>query len=118
MKFLKYIPEKDSENTAIFLANFRFLCNDAEIDDPEKIKNLLSNSYLSNKFFKIEFTKRVNGISLLNDLLKIFDDVVLEELEIIKHGSLVNLKHVATSRYLFSYNILAYYRRQVVGVFF
>jgi len=120
LKFLSYISEKDGGNTATFLANFRSLCNDAEIDDPEEIRNLLFDSYLSNKFFKIAFTKKVNGVNSVDDIFKIFDEVVSDELKIIKHDSLVTLKHVATGKYLSSRNVNHQLGsgRRLVSIFF
>ncbi len=34
---------------------------------PKKLKTFYSDSYLSNKFFKIAFTKKVNGINSVDD---------------------------------------------------
>ena len=100
----RHVSEKKGGNTASFIANFRSLCNDAEINNPEEIKSFLINSY-SNEFFKTEFAKNVIGINSLDEIFKIFSDVVFEELKVIKYGSLIALKHVATGKYLSSCNI-------------
>ena len=44
LKSMKYVSEKKGGNTASFIANFRSLCKDAEINNPEEIKSLLINS--------------------------------------------------------------------------
>ncbi|RIA90466.1 hypothetical protein C1645_769954 [Glomus cerebriforme] len=107
LRVMKYIPEKEENYTATFLANFRSLCNYAEINDPEEIKILLVNS-CSNDFFKIEFMKRINSKGQkidINEIFKLFNDVVLDELEIINYDSLITLRHVPSGRYLSRSNI-------------
>ena len=105
LKFLKYISEKEGGNTCTFLSNFRSLCNNAEINDPEEIKNLLFKTFPQNEFYKLEFTKRVNDVNSVDEILKVFSDVVFDELNIIKYDSLITLKHVATGKYLSRSNI-------------
>src|SRR5215212_1516752 len=63
LQVMKYIPEKEENYTATFLANFRSLCNNAEINDPKEIKNILINSCSLNAFIKNEFAKKVIGIN-------------------------------------------------------
>ena len=120
LQAMKYFSGSREENyTATFLADFRSLCNNAEINDPEEIKALLCDTYLSNKFFKNEFVKRVNEINLVDEIIKAFSDVVLDGFRIIRPGSFVTLKHVATGKYLSSKDV--YYEsgseNQVVYVF-
>ncbi|RIA90459.1 hypothetical protein C1645_823371 [Glomus cerebriforme] len=105
LQVMKYIPEKEGNYTATFLASFRSLCNDAEINDPEEIKNLLFNACSSNEFSRHEFKKSVNGINSVDKIFKAFSDVVFDEIKVIKYGSLITLKHVATGKYLSSCNI-------------
>ncbi|RIA90436.1 MIR motif-containing protein, partial [Glomus cerebriforme] len=99
---MKYTSEQD---IAEFLANFRSLCNNVEINNPEEIKILLINSY-SNNFFNNEFIKRVDGINFdsIDKIFEIFSDVISDESKIIKYGSSIALKHVATGKYLSSCN--------------
>ncbi|CAB4390737.1 unnamed protein product [Rhizophagus irregularis] len=110
LQLMKYNPGKEENYTASFLANFRSLCNYAEINDPDELKTLLVNSY-SNYFFKIEFAKRVDNIDpkespyYIDELVKLFNEVILDELKIIKSDSLIALKHVTTGRYLSSCDI-------------
>jgi hypothetical protein len=105
LQIMKYIPEKEENYTATFLANFRSLCNDAEIYDHEEIKNLLFSTYSSNEFSRNEFLKSVDGINSIDRIFKAFSDVVFDELRVIKYGSLITLKHVASGKYLSSCNM-------------
>ncbi|RIA79648.1 hypothetical protein C1645_793988 [Glomus cerebriforme] len=41
----------------------------------------------------------------MDEIFKSFNDVVFDELEIIKYDSLITLKHVTSGRYLSSYDI-------------
>ncbi|RIA83147.1 hypothetical protein C1645_475514, partial [Glomus cerebriforme] len=101
LKFLKYVSEKKGGNTCAFLSNFRSLCNDAEINDSEEIKNLLFKTLPPlNDFCKMEFKKRIDGIDSMDEILKVFSDVVFDELNVIEYDSLIALKHVATGKYL------------------
>ncbi|RIA95399.1 hypothetical protein C1645_862003 [Glomus cerebriforme] len=104
LKLVEYIPEKEEKYTATFLANFRSICKDAEINDPKKIKKILYNSYSSDEF-EDEFIRRVDGIESIDEIFKAFSDAVFGESKIIKYNSLITLKHVATGKYLTSSNI-------------
>ena len=104
LKSMKYIPEKDGGNTATFFSNFRLLYKYAEINDIEETKNLLLITY-SNEYFITEFAKRVNGLNSIDEMLILFSDIVFEEYKLIKHGSYIALKHVATGKYLSSCNV-------------
>jgi hypothetical protein len=123
LQLMKCIPEKEENYTASFLANFRSICNYAEINDPEELKTLLINSY-SNDFLKIEFTKRADKIIskeapyYIDEIIKLFSEVVHDELKTIKYGSLIALKHVTTGRYLSSCDINYKYgsQRKVVSI--
>ncbi|RIA86214.1 hypothetical protein C1645_878821 [Glomus cerebriforme] len=115
LQVMKYIPEQEENYTATFLANFRSLCNNAEINNPEEIKSFLFNTYSSNEFFENEFIKRIDiinskdqkldDINDINIIVNLFNDVVFDELNAIKYDSLITLKHVTTGRYLSSCNI-------------
>ncbi|GBC27601.1 uncharacterized protein OCT59_013326 [Rhizophagus irregularis] len=102
LQLIKYIPEQEDVTT--FLATFRSLC--VEISDHKEIITMLINSY-SNYFFKDEFIKRVEGINSVDEIFKIFSEVVTfdESKIIIKFGTSIALKHVATGKYLSSYNV-------------
>ncbi|EXX52254.1 hypothetical protein GLOIN_2v282659 [Rhizophagus irregularis DAOM 181602=DAOM 197198] len=108
LQVMKYIPEKEGNYTATFLADFRSLCNDAEIYDHKEIKNLLFNTYYSsnefprNEFSRNEFLKSVNGVNSKDKIFKAFSDVFFDELKVVKYGSLITLRHVLTGKYLSS----------------
>ncbi|CAG8517751.1 8521_t:CDS:2 [Funneliformis caledonium] len=105
---MKYIPEEEENFTATFLAKFRTLCNDAEINDPYEIKKLLFNTYSSNIFFKEEFVRLsdiMNSKDQIDEICKLFHDIVFDASKIIKYDSLIALKNVSTGRYLSSCNI-------------
>ncbi|PKK80977.1 hypothetical protein RhiirC2_186223 [Rhizophagus irregularis] len=102
LQVMKYIPEEEGNYTATFLADFRSLCNDAEIYDHKEIKNLLFSTYSSNEFSRNEFLKSVDGVNSTDKIFKAFSDVVFDELKVIKYGSLITLKHVLTGKYLSS----------------
>ena len=44
----------------------------------------------------------------MNDLIKEFEDIIVEESNLIRNGSIVALKHVATRKYLSSIENLRY----------
>ncbi|PKK66987.1 hypothetical protein RhiirC2_12871 [Rhizophagus irregularis] len=100
LQLIKY----EKEDVATFLANFRSLCNWVETSDHKEIITMLINSY-SNYFFKDEFIKRVYGINSVDEIFRIFSEVVFDELKIIKFESSIALKHVATGKYLSSCNV-------------
>ncbi|CAI2169221.1 16286_t:CDS:2 [Funneliformis geosporum] len=102
---MKYIPELEENFTANFLAKFRTLCYDAELNDPDEIKKLLFNS---NKFFKDEFVRRsdmINSIDQIDENFQLFHEIVLDMSNIIGYGSFIALKNVSTGRYLSSCKI-------------
>ncbi|GES94952.1 hypothetical protein GLOIN_2v1473636 [Rhizophagus clarus] len=111
LRSLKYIPEREGGNTSKFISNFRKLCYNAEINDLEEQKNYLCNSLLNNECYNYhleEFFKRKKRIETMNDLVKEFTEIVTEELSLIRKGSIVALKHIATGKYLSSIEGLYY----------
>src|SRR6266498_4937519 len=62
LQVMKYVPEDEENYTATFLAKFRKICDDAEINNPDEIQKLLFNTYSSNEFFENEFVKRLDDI--------------------------------------------------------
>src|SRR6266498_2081403 len=57
LQLLKYHVEREGGDTPKFIANFRSLCRNAEINDIENQKSHLYNT-LPNDFFRNEFIKR------------------------------------------------------------
>src|SRR3954451_24839894 len=90
-------------DTAQMLANLRALCNNIEIiNNPEEIRRCLLNTSSTNDFFRNEFSKRVTRSTSVDDMFKIYSDVMSDDYKIIKYGpeTLITIKHVATGRYL------------------
>ena len=124
LQSLKYIPERNGGNTFNFILNFRKLCYNAEINDIEEQKKYfyrsLPNCDLHN-YFMTEFFKRKEKITSMNDLIKEFGEIILDESNLIEDGSIIALKHVATGKYLSSIKNLCYTtgsKSQVVKIFF
>ncbi|RIA85401.1 hypothetical protein C1645_781943 [Glomus cerebriforme] len=103
LQILEYVPEHKGGNTVNFIADFRSLCRDAEITNIEEQKIYLFNT-LSCNFFKNEFTKRQKNVSSMNELIKMFEEIVSEYSRLIRNGSIVALKHATTGKYLSSCN--------------
>lgn len=113
---------EESGNIVQFLGTFRLHCSNAEITDSQEIKNLLLKTYSSNEFFKNEFLKRVSLVTSIDEIFKIYSNVVSDWSKIIKYSPdcLIAIKHVGTGRYLSSREIKyeTGSKRQVVSVFF
>ncbi|CAB4414904.1 unnamed protein product [Rhizophagus irregularis] len=78
----------DEDDATRFLVNFRSLCFKAEIINPKEIKNHLLETYSSNEFFKHEFPKRISGITSINEIYRLYS-------EIISDGSKVAIKLIS-----------------------
>ena len=50
----------------------------------------------------------MKNVNSLNELIKEFEGIISEESDLIKNGSVVALKHVATGKYLNSIGYLYY----------
>jgi hypothetical protein len=111
-------------DTTTFLAEFRSSCDKAEINNPQEIKNRLLRTYSSNEFFKNEFSKRVSGVTSIDEIYRLYSEVISDSSKVIKYGaeSLIAIKHLSTGRYLSSceINYQTGSKRQVVSscVFF
>ncbi|POG77826.1 hypothetical protein GLOIN_2v1837314 [Rhizophagus irregularis DAOM 181602=DAOM 197198] len=110
LQSLKYNPERKGGNTSNFISNFRKLCYNAEINDVEEQKKFLYKSLPNNHFDYIsnEFYEKMKNVNSINELIKRFEEIVLEESNLIRNGSIVALKHVATGKYLSSVKNLCY----------
>jgi hypothetical protein len=113
LRLLKYIPEKNNVETPKFISKFRKYCYNAEINDIEEQKNYFSHLLSDNKGhyhynYLLEFIKRKEKIKSMSDLIKEFEEIVVDEINLIKNGSIVALKHVATGKYLNSVEDLLY----------
>jgi hypothetical protein len=110
LQSLKYYPERKGGDTSKFISTFRKLCYNAEINDVKEQKLYLYNSLPNNHFDYIsnEFYKKMKNVNSINELIKKFEDIILEESNLIRNGSIVALKHVATGKYLSSISNLCY----------
>jgi len=109
-------------NTTQFLATFRSLCDNADIINPQEIKNRLLRTYSTNEFFKNEFSRRSTGVTIIDEIYRLYSDVVSDSPKVIKYGPewLITIKHRGTGRYLSSLeiNYETGSKRQIVSVFF
>jgi hypothetical protein len=111
LQSLKYNPERIGGDTSKFISTFRKLCYNAEINDVEEQKKYLYKSLQNNPFDYIsndKFYERMRNVNSINELIKRFEEIVFEESNLIKNGSIVALKHVATGKYLSSIKSLHY----------
>ncbi|PKY42761.1 hypothetical protein RhiirA4_540633 [Rhizophagus irregularis] len=113
LRLLKYIPERQNGETPKFISKFRKYCYNAEINDIEEQKNYFCHSLPNNDDnyyynYLLEFTKRKENIKSMNDLIREFEEIVTDELNLIRNESIVALKHVATGKYLSSIENLLY----------
>ncbi|PKK77010.1 hypothetical protein RhiirC2_844664 [Rhizophagus irregularis] len=88
-----------------FFTDFRNLCYNSETDDIEEQKEYFYASLNDNRYFLTEFYKRMKNINSMDELIKAFEEI---ELNIIRQGSIVALKHVATGKYLTSIKDFCY----------
>ncbi|PKC03720.1 hypothetical protein RhiirA5_423358 [Rhizophagus irregularis] len=108
LQLLKYIPESRGGDTSKFISKFFKLCYNAEIDDVEEQKKYLCKSLPMSYYFSTEFYKKMKDVNSKNELIKEFEKIVVEESNLIKNGSIVAIKHVATGKYLISAENLMY----------
>ncbi|GBC02565.1 hypothetical protein RclHR1_04690016 [Rhizophagus clarus] len=108
LQSLKYIPESRGGDTSKFISNFLKLCYNAEINDIEEQKNYLCKSLPMSYYFSNEFYKKMKNVNSTNELIKEFENIIVEESNLIKNESIVALKHIATGKYLSSAENLCY----------
>jgi hypothetical protein len=110
LQSLKYTPDRKGGNTSRFISNFRKLCYNAEINDVEKQKEYLYKSFPVNYLDHVsnEFHKKMKNVNSINELIKKFEDIIVDEANLITNESVVALKHVATGKYLSSNKDLNY----------
>ena len=122
----------EGEDIGGFLAELRKYVNYAEIENPDEVRRRLINTYASD-VFRNEFVKRVTKTTPVDDMFKIYSDIVSDGLKLIKYvvgydpsiekfefgaEQLITIKHVATGRYLSSIEEVNYEggsQRQIVS---
>ncbi|PKC74920.1 hypothetical protein RhiirA1_529239, partial [Rhizophagus irregularis] len=98
---LKFDPK--NKNYIQLINIFREYCYEAEINVEEQKKLLLEK--LSEDSFQYYFINdNLEKIKSLNDLIIYFNQSFLEQQKLIRFGSCITLKHVATGKYLTSCN--------------
>ncbi|GBC02559.1 hypothetical protein RclHR1_04690010 [Rhizophagus clarus] len=110
LQSLKYNSERKGGDTSKFISTFRKLCYNAEINDIKEQKKFLYSSLPNNQFDYIsnKYYKKVENVKSINELIREFENIVLEESNLIRNESIVALKHVATGKYLSSISNLNY----------
>ncbi|PKY43513.1 hypothetical protein RhiirA4_457508, partial [Rhizophagus irregularis] len=110
LQSLKYNPERKGGDTSKFISTFRKLCYNAEINDIKEQKKYLYKSLPNNHFDYIsnEFYNKMKNVNSINELIKEFENIVLEESKLIRNESIVALKHTSTGKYLSSISNLCY----------
>ncbi|GBB87721.1 hypothetical protein RclHR1_01420024 [Rhizophagus clarus] len=110
LQSLKYYPERKGGDTSKFISTFRKLCYNAEINDIEEQKKYLYKSLPNNHFDYIsnEFYNKMKNVKSINELIKGFENIILEESNLIRNESIIALKHVSTGKYLSSISNLRY----------
>ncbi|EXX64117.1 uncharacterized protein OCT59_013518 [Rhizophagus irregularis] len=99
---LKFDPK--NKNYIQLINIFREYCYEAEINVEEQKKLLLEK--LSEDSFQYYFINdNLEKIKSLNDLIIYFNQSFLEQQKLIRFGSCITLKHVATGKYLTSCNV-------------
>jgi hypothetical protein len=110
LELLKYIPEREGGKTSKFISKFRKFCYNAEINDIEEQKKYFCQSLpaVDDQYnYFLEFKSKEN-INSMDDLIKKFEEMVMDESNLIRDGSIVALRHVATGKYLSSFKNLNY----------
>jgi dolichyl-phosphate-mannose--protein O-mannosyl transferase len=98
----------EGDDTTQFLATFRSLCDNADIINPQEIKNRLLRTYSTNEFFKNEFSRRTTaGVTNIDEIYRLYSDIVSDSSKLIKYGPewLIAIKHRETGKYLSSCKI-------------
>ncbi|CAI2173177.1 5420_t:CDS:2 [Funneliformis geosporum] len=106
LQLLKYIPEREGGDTLKFISNFRKMCYNAEIDLEGQKKYLYQS--LPNSYFLTEFFKRKEAFNSTDELIKGFEEIIIDESNLIRNESIIALKHVVTGRYLSSIEGICY----------
>src|SRR6266496_3740538 len=81
-----------------------------EINDIKEQKKYLYKSLPISNFYYYsnKFHGRMKNVNSINELIKEFEEIILEESNLIRNESIVALKHVASGKYLRSISNLHY----------
>ncbi|CAG8441445.1 6593_t:CDS:2 [Funneliformis caledonium] len=104
-----HIPEAQGGETSKFINTFRRLCFDAEINNLREQKKYLYESLSNNDhYLKSELYKKMENVNSISELMEEFRNVFIDESNLIRHGSIIALKHAVTGKYLSSIKGLNY----------
>jgi hypothetical protein len=107
LQLLKYIPESrggdTSQNLFQLFVNYVIMLK-LMIKKNKRIIFPISNF----NYFSDEFHKKMKNVNSIYELIKEFEDIVLEESNLIRNESIVALKHITTGKYLSSIKNLHY----------
>ncbi|CAI2171302.1 4701_t:CDS:2 [Funneliformis geosporum] len=107
LQSLKYIPESEGDETSKFILDFRKLCYNAEINDIEEQKRYLYLSLPDENV--LDGSYKMRDVNSTNELIKEFERIIKYHYgDLIRKGSIIALKHVATGKYLSSIRGLNY----------
>ena len=80
----------------------------AKINDIKKQTKYFYKALNNYNYFLTEFHKRMENINSMSELIKEFEEIVMDETNIIRIGSTIALKHFAIGKYLTSIKDLCY----------
>ncbi|RIA86203.1 hypothetical protein C1645_741010 [Glomus cerebriforme] len=98
----------NEQETLKFLNNFRQLCYEGEITEIEEQKKLFLDSLPKESIQHVFINLKFDKINSMEELYKYYYESFMEESKIIKDGSFIILKHVATGKYLTHDNYLVF----------
>jgi hypothetical protein len=104
-KLQKLNFDPKNEDHVQFIGIFKKYCYEAEINDVKEQKKLLLKTLSEDSFQYYFIYKNLGKVTSLNDLIIYFNQSFLKERELIRFGSCITLKHVATGKYLTSCNV-------------
>jgi hypothetical protein len=104
-KLQKLDFDPKNEDHVQFISIFKKYCYEAEINDVKEQKKLLLEKLSKDSFLYYFINNNIENIKSLNDLIIYFNQSFLEERKLIRFGSCITLKHVATGKYLTSCDV-------------
>ncbi|RIA86204.1 hypothetical protein C1645_342737 [Glomus cerebriforme] len=103
-----YSISKNKHETLKFLNHFQQLLYEGEITEFGEQKKIFLNTLQKESIQHAFISHKFDKINSMEELFKYFYESFVEELKIIKNGSYIALKHVATGKYLTSDNDLVF----------
>jgi len=98
LQSLKYFSDDEYGDTSKFIAEFRMFCFGAEINNLEELKQYLFQSIPSH--CRIYNDDDYRNVASMDELIRLFNNVASNNINVIRTGSVVKLKHIASGKYL------------------